>query len=193
MKKNFVIAALLTSISIPATAMVKEYSIGVGLSDTKGKIKDGSFSTLEPTLNLGLTFDNNIMIGTGVTGTTSSPSYYSNDISNGLGGSLSSVEEKLDIKNVFHIRAGYRFETDFIHVTPYIGANSFSYNYHYKNAFTNQSESLSEKEYIPFVGADFALPEYPTLSIGFRYSDKKSIYEDVELTQGAMITFGVNI
>ncbi|CAH6915941.1 outer membrane beta-barrel protein [Vibrio crassostreae] len=193
MKRNLLIASIAVAAAMPASAMVKEYSIGVGLSDTKGKIKSGSFSTLEPTLNFGLTFDNNIMIGTGVTSITASHSQYSNDISNGIGGTHSSIQEKLKFKSIYHFRAGYKFETDFVYVTPYIGANAFYYNYDYQNAFSFENESISDTEYVPFIGADFALPAYPVLSVGFRYSDTKTISKDVEISQGAMVTFSVNI
>jgi len=193
MKRKFVIASIAVAASMPASAMVKEYSIGVGISETQGQLKGRDFSGLEPTVNLGLTFDNNIMIGTGFTTTGYNPRSNSYDISNGMGGLISSYEEHLKLSSAINLRLGYKFETDVVNITPYLGVNAFSYKYSYSNKIDDVSENLSDTAYIPFIGAEFSHPDYPLLSMGFRLSDKKSITNGVELTQGGMVTFSVNL
>ncbi|CAH6821624.1 exported hypothetical protein [Vibrio chagasii] len=193
MKRNLLIASIAVAASMPASAMVKEYSIGVGISETQGQLKGRDFSGLEPTVNLGLTFDNNIMIGTGFTTTGYNPRYQSRDISNGMGGVISSYEEHLKLSSAINLRLGYKFETDIVNIMPYFGATAFSYKYSSSNKVADVSENLSDTAYIPFIGAEFSHPDYPLLSMGFRLSDKKSITNGVELTQGGMVTFSVNL
>ncbi|TKF64252.1 hypothetical protein FCV55_20975 [Vibrio sp. F13] len=193
MKKKFVIASIAVAASMPASAMVKEYSFGVGVSETKGKIKTGSFSGYEPTLNLGLTFNNNIMMGVGVTATTSSDLYQSKDIDAGHGNTTSSIKEELKLNNAVNFRLGYQFENDTLNITPYAGVNGFSYKYNYAHNIDNEYKAIKDKAYVPFIGVDLSLSNYPALSFGVRVSDKETITEGVELKRTTMLTIAANI
>lgn len=191
--KKLILAAAVSLVSMSANAMVKDFSVGVGLSEIEGTTKNGSYSSNQPTFNYGLTFDSNMMIGIGMTGAPSSEKYNSSDISNGLGGVASSEVESLKFKNIFHARAGYEFETDFVHITPYLGVSRISTDYKYEDKRIFERESIKENHYVPFIGAEFTFADARFLSVGLRYTDSTYIAQDVDMSGSVMLTLAVRM
>lgn len=188
MKNKILVTSLLASLSVPVSAMVKDFSVGIGYSEIEGTTKNADYSSNQPTFNYGLTFDSNMMVGIGITGAPSVDKYNSLDISNGLGGLASSETESLSFNNIFHAKTGYEFETNLVHITPYIGVSRISTDYKHEDKRTYDRESIKDTHYVPFIGADFTFTDFRYLSVGIRYTDSTNIAQDVDMSSSVMAT-----